>query len=66
MSSTGTTPRDATIAAAVIAALLEHDRQTPRGQPRLSREASAFLEGAAWALEAVGEGKARPAVAAAK
>jgi hypothetical protein len=53
-------------AAAVIAALLEHDEATPRGRPRLTREASAFLRGAAWALESVGEGKARPAVAKAK
>ena len=53
-------------AAAVISALLEHDEATPRGRPRLTREASAFLRGAAWALESVGEGKARPAVAKAK
>ena len=63
MSATRTSPQDAKLAAAVIAALLEHDQTTPRGRPRLTREATAFLRGAAWALESVEEGKAKPAVA---
>jgi hypothetical protein len=66
MSVTRKGSPDRKAAAAVITALLDHDRATPRGRPRLSREAAAFLEGAAWALESVDEGKARPAVARAK
>jgi len=40
-------------AAAVLSALLDSDAGTPRGRPRLSREAVAYLRGAADALAAV-------------
>jgi hypothetical protein len=66
MSTTPTRPEDAKEAAAVIAALLEHDETTPRGRPRLSREGVAFLSGALWVLEGMAEGwgsRPKPAVA---
>lgn len=40
-------------AADVLLALLATDGETPRGRPRLSREAAAYLRGAADALAAV-------------
>lgn len=52
MSATRTSPQDAKGAAAVLLALLDADAETPRGRPRLSREAAAYLRGAADALAA--------------
>jgi len=43
---------DPQAAAAVLLALLDADAETPRGRPRLSREAVAYLRGAADALAA--------------
>jgi hypothetical protein len=44
---------DRRAAAAVLVALLDAEAETPRGRPRLSREAVAYLRGAADALAAV-------------
>lgn len=42
-------------AAAIISALLDADAEKPRGRPRLSREAVAYLRGAADALAAAAD-----------
>lgn len=50
---TTTTTSTPEAAADVIRALLDADGETPQGRPRLSREAIAYLRGAADALAAL-------------